>query len=230
MLDAIFFDFYGTLVTGDRHAVQSTCQCVVDDTGLEMSAEELAEAWGHRFFDAIGHANGDAFLTLFDLETTTLRATIGHLVENLDTAKYAQMLKTYWQAPPLAPHVRELLESVDVPVCIVSNADTEDVVAAIDHHGLNIEHVVTSEDARSYKPHPAIFEYALDKMNVKPTRVMHVGDSLHSDIGGAHGLGITACWIDRTERIMDIGVEGDFSMSHKISCLKDLEPILTASA
>lgn len=228
LFDAIFFDFYGTLVTGDRHAVQSTCQCVVEDTGVAMSAEALAEAWGHRFFSAIEHANGDSFLTLFDLEITTLQETIGHLVEHLDATKYAKMLKAYWQAPPLAPHVHEILAGIGVPVCVVSNADTEDVVAAINHHALNIEHVVTSEDARSYKPHPGIFEHALGKMNVEPHRVLHIGDSLHSDIGGAHGLGIPACWIDRSERIMDIGVEGEFDMSHKISCIKELGPILSA--
>ncbi|MEZ6083592.1 MAG: HAD family hydrolase [Phycisphaerae bacterium] len=228
MFDAIFFDFYGTLVTGDRHAVEQTCACVVKDLALPMSASELATAWGHGFFDAIEHANGDTFSTLFDLEVNTLKQTLGERANGVDATKYAKMLKSYWQQPQLAPHVHETLSVIDVPVCVVSNADTEDVLHAIDFHGIDIQNVVTSEDTRSYKPHSAIFEHALKKMNVRPERVLHVGDSLHSDVGGAHQLGITACWIDRTDRIMDIGKVDNVPIPHKISCIKELGDILSA--
>ncbi|GJM25302.1 MAG: hypothetical protein DHS20C16_17170 [Phycisphaerae bacterium] len=229
MFDTIFFDFYGTLVTGDREAVEQTCSCVVEDLGLEMLPSELATAWGHRFFEAIGQANDEAFCTLFELEVDTLERTLGDRTNGADLSKYATMLKSYWQQPKLAPHVHETLANIDVPVCVVSNADTEDVLQAIRYHDLNIVEVVTSEDTRSYKPHSAIFEHALDKMKVRPDRVLHVGDSLHSDIGGAHQMGIAACWIDRTDRIMDIGRVGDAPISHKISCIKELGGILAAS-
>jgi 2-haloacid dehalogenase/putative hydrolase of the HAD superfamily len=228
VFDTIFFDFYGTLVTGDRDAVEQTCSCVVEDLGLQMSATELATAWGHRFFKAIEHANGEAFCTLFELEVETLKQTLGDRTNGADLSKYASLLKSYWQRPKLAPHVHETLASIDVPVCVVSNADTEDVWHAIEFHALKIVEVVTSEDTRSYKPHRAIFQHALEKMKVRPDRVLHVGDSLHSDIGGAHQLGIAACWIDRTDRIMDIGKVEDVPISHKISCISELGGILSA--
>ncbi len=229
MFDAIFFDFYGTLVTGDRQAVEQTCASVVEDLGLSMSPSELATAWGHRFFEAIENANGATFSTLFDLEVDTLRRTLGDRANGVDASKYAKMLKAYWQQPQLAPHVHETLKQISVPVCVVSNADTEDVLHAIKFHGLDIANVVTSEDTRSYKPHAAIFEHALEKMKVSPERVLHVGDSLHSDVGGAHQLGITACWIDRIDRIMDIGKVGHVPIPHKISCIKELGGILAAA-
>ncbi len=228
MFDTIFFDFYGTLVTGDRDAVERTCACVVEDLALDMSAGELATAWGHRFFEAIERANGDSFLTLYDLEVETLQATLKDRADNMDATKYATMLKAYWQKPKLAPHVHETLERIDVPVCVVSNADTEDVLSAIEYHQLNISEVVTSEDTHSYKPHPTIFEHALEKMKVDPSRVLHVGDSIHSDVGGAYQLGIAACWVDRTDRIMDIGKVGDVPISHKINCIKELCGIISA--
>ncbi len=228
LFDTIFFDFYGTLVTGDREAVERTCACVVDDLDLKMTAADLAMAWGHRFFDAIEGSNGDSFATLFDIEVSTLRSTLGDREKDFDASKYANMLKAYWQKPELAPHVHETLDSIDVPICVVSNADTEDVLAAIDFHGLKIADVVTSEDARSYKPHRIIFEQALSKMKVKPDRVLHVGDSIHSDVEGAHQLGIASCWVERTDRIMDIGKVGAVPISHKISCIKELQDVLSA--
>ncbi|NOX58961.1 MAG: HAD family hydrolase, partial [Planctomycetes bacterium] len=220
-------DFYGTLVTGDRDAVENTCRSVIDDHDLEMEAGELAEAWGHRFFEAIEHANGESFQTLFDLEVHTLSRVLAHLEIDLDAQKYAGMLKAYWQAPPLAADAREVLDGIDVPVCVVSNADTEDVQAAIALHNLNVTDVITSEDARSYKPHPVIFEHALCAMNVHPSRVLHIGDSLHSDIAGANAAGILTCWLNSANRIMDIAKCDDVVTDHKIRCLKELGPILS---
>ena len=45
------------------------------------------------------------------------------------------------------------------------------------------------------KPDPAIYAMALAKLRVPPTRVLAIGDSLHTDIGGAQGAGIDSLWV-----------------------------------
>lgn len=42
------------------------------------------------------------------------------------------------------------------------------------------------------KPHPKIFEHALDALGVAPEEAVMVGDSLRADVGGANGLGMTS--------------------------------------
>jgi 2-haloacid dehalogenase len=184
-----FIDFYGTLVTGDREAVEATCARVVDDLGVPLTPSALAEAWGHCFFDAIELANDADFLTLYDLECLTLRRTLAPWITKFDPTPYAEMLKRYWSDPPEAEGAAETLRSLTLPVCVVSNADTADVHAAIARRGFEVDAVVTSEDARSYKPHAGIFRMALERMGVTADRVMHAGDSLHSDVsgGGCYG-------------------------------------------
>jgi HAD superfamily hydrolase (TIGR01509 family) len=115
------------------------------------------------------------------------------------------------------------LAAIDIPICIVSNADTDDIHRAIEHCRFRVDAVVTSEDARSYKPHAGIFERALKEMKVAPNRVLHVGDSLHSDIDGANRLGIGTCWVCYEERILDLG---NARPDHKVSSLLDLNAIL----
>ncbi len=44
------------------------------------------------------------------------------------------------------------------------------------------------------KPHPRIFEHALDTLGVDPANTVMVGDSLRADVAGAHALGMTAVW------------------------------------
>ena len=57
-----------------------------------------------------------------------------------------------------------------------------------------IHAVVSSHDAGWRKPHPAIFERALERAGARADEVFHVGDNLIADIWGAQQLGIRAVW------------------------------------
>lgn len=221
--DAVFLDFYGTLVTGDRQAVERTCAKVIADHGLPLTSPQLAERWGRNFFSEIERCNDDAFANLFDCECASLAETVSDQIADFDPTPYAVMLREYWSDPPIAEGALEGLRAIGLPVYIVSNADTADVQEAMRRRGIEATGVVTSEDARSYKPHARIFEAALAIAGVAADRVIHVGDSLHSDVSGAQALGMTACWVSYSDRILDIG---DAAPCHKIMSLKDLPAIL----
>ena len=202
----LFLDFYGTVTGGDRRAVEETSGRVVEDLRLPMSAAEFAVVWGQRFFAAANEWNHERFGNLFKIECESLCDTLEDLgVNGTDPRPYVARLKAYWSSPTLQPDAAQALASLDIPVCCVSNADTEDLLSAIERHGLRFDYVLTSEDARCYKPEPAIFERALAEVGVSPEHAIHAGDSLHADVGGAAALGITTAWICRDGRIYDIG-------------------------
>jgi HAD superfamily hydrolase (TIGR01459 family) len=51
-------------------------------------------------------------------------------------------------------------------------------------------------DVRSLgKPDPAIYQPVLARLALPPDRILAVGDALHTDIAGATGVGVAACWI-----------------------------------
>jgi HAD superfamily hydrolase (TIGR01459 family) len=51
-------------------------------------------------------------------------------------------------------------------------------------------------EVRSFgKPDAAIYRPVLEMLGVDPARVLAVGDSLRTDIAGAHAAGIASCWI-----------------------------------
>lgn len=204
-LQGIFLDMYGTLADGDKAAVEAVCAHIVEQNALPISAPALAIDWGNRFFAMIATANGPDFKTLYEIELITLSATARELGVSLDPRPYADELRRYWCTAPLHAEVHAALAGLPRPVCIVSNADRDDVAAALRFHGLAHLPFVTSECARSYKPDAAIFEMALNKMGWDARRVVHVGDSLHSDVGGAQPLGLKTAWVARENRIHDIG-------------------------
>jgi 2-haloacid dehalogenase/putative hydrolase of the HAD superfamily len=204
-LDGVFLDMYGTLTTGDRAAVEAVCRQIVADTRLPLSPDELAIIWGERFFHAMDFANGEQFVTLLELEARTLCTTLDAYSLRVDPYPYVARLADYWQDPPLQPEVLDFLAAFPRPICIVSNADRVDIERALARHNICVAGLVTSQDTRSYKPHPGIFETALALTGWRRERVIHVGDSLHSDVSGASAVGLRTGWVNRAHRIHDIG-------------------------
>jgi len=218
--DALLIDFYGTISAGDREAVERTCRRIVATFDIPMSAQQFAILWGERFFQTIEESNHDAFRTLFECETVSLSDMLREYVGNVDPAPFVADLEAYWRDPPLHDDVLEFFEGLNLPIGCVSNADTIPLKTAIAKHGLHFDVVVTSEDARCYKPDPAIFKRAVDMLGVDPRRVLHVGDSLHSDVNGAAKLGITTMWLRRADRIHDIGVADPHHMVSTLDAIK----------
>ena len=94
-----------------------------------------------------------------------------------------------------------------MPVYVVSNIDTSDILEAIAYHGLKPAGVFTSEDAKSYKPRKELFELALKRTGLKANEVIHIGDSVSSDVKGASVVGIRALWLNRFGKNVPDGVE-----------------------
>lgn len=207
-LDGLFLDFYGTLVGGDRAAVESACRRVVDDLKLPLTPEQLAIDWGKGYFALSEVCNDGRFRTLHAIECDSLVDTLRPYVGEIDPEPYVTTLHDWLVAPPVFEETLEvlaLLRERGIPLCLVSNADHDDLLAAMEHTGIRADTIVTSESARSYKPHAAIFREALAQTGWSAERVLHAGDSLHSDVGGAAALGIGAVWVCRDVRISDIG-------------------------
>jgi len=201
-------DFYGTLVGGDRAAVEQVCRRIIDRYGLPMRPEELGVAWGKGYFALCESCNDGSFRTLHQIECDSLVETLRAWIGPIDPEPLVEGLRQWLRGPQVFPDTLPVLGELrrrGIRTCIVSNADHDDLLWAMKVTGISADHVVSSESARSYKPHPAIFLQALSDTGWSPGRVIHVGDSLHSDVGGARTVGLRAAWVCREGRISDIG-------------------------
>ena len=82
-----------------------------------------------------------------------------------------------------------------VRLAIVSNID-DDLLAATDL-GRPFDVVCTAERARGYKPTGALFRFLLTHGDTDTGRLLHCGQSQHTDMVGAKPLGIRVAWINR---------------------------------
>ena len=67
------------------------------------------------------------------------------------------------------------------------------------HHALEVDVAVGSKAHGRSKPHPSIFERALEALGVRAAETAMVGDSYEDDIEGARRLGMRAVLLDRDD-------------------------------
>jgi HAD superfamily hydrolase (TIGR01549 family) len=183
MLEAVIFDIDGTLLDSvDLHA---------------QAWQEAFRHFGHDIpFDKIRSQigkGGDQLLPVFvspeELKENgkTLEEYRGHLFKE----KYLRCVKPF-------PGVRELFLKVKAngqQIALASSAKGDELkeferIAQIDDL---VEVETSSADAKRSKPHPDIFEAALDRLekNIRREKVIVVGDSPH-DAEAARRAGLQA--------------------------------------
>lgn len=96
--------------------------------------------------------------------------------------------------------------------------------------------VFTDPDAGIFpKPDAAPFEHALAALEATPETAIHVGDSLHADIGGANAMGLDSAWVDidtenqnerTTRRDGPTAHERKLQPTYELSSLETFETIL----
>lgn len=205
MIKAIFIDFYGTVVFEDGEVIKKVTQEIYE-TGKVENKSEIGGYWWNEFQAAFLNSYGETFETQRKLEYQSLAKTIEHYQSTADAKALSDMMFAYWQAPPIFEESKQFFAECPVPIYVVSNIDREDILAAIEYHGLKPAAVFTSEDAKSYKPRKELFELALNTTRLKVDEVIHIGDSLSSDVKGAYSLGIRPIWVNRGGREVPKGV------------------------
>jgi putative hydrolase of the HAD superfamily len=95
--------------------------------------------------------------------------------------------------------VLEEVHGAGLSVGLVSNG-VRDLTQFVAHHRLDVDAIVDSRTHGRVKPHPTIFQAALDALGVAAAESVMVGDSLEEDIEGARALGMRAILIDREGR------------------------------
>jgi 2-haloacid dehalogenase len=197
VIRGVLLDFYGTVVDEDDEIIDTITQRIAADQP-ERSPSEIAGMWGQAFAAATAATLDGGFRPQRELALRALAQVLADLGSDLDAESLCQPQLTHWRTAALRPGSAEFIDACPVPICVVSNIDTDDLDAVVALHQLDLPTRITSEDVRSYKPRPEIFLAALDLLGLAAGDVLHVGDSLTSDIAGANDA--------RTLTRSDIGV------------------------
>lgn len=81
-----------------------------------------------------------------------------------------------------------------VPLLAVTNGNADLGLTGVQDW---FEGCVAAHDVGVGKPHPRVFEVACERLALPATAVLHAGDDLRTDVGGALDAGLQAVWVQR---------------------------------
>lgn len=228
-IQGVSFDFYQTLV---RHrgglGRGATLMAYLDEHGL------VSDPWQHQvLYDVFSRhdveydpgATHRVRLAYYERLTTSLFQRLSVRAPRDAAAAHAvaiwrilgpQSFDIFTDAPDTLGQLRD----AGYPMVVTSNwqRGLRHFVAEL---GLAeyFRHVLASAEIGSAKPEGGIFEEACRRLEMHPTRVLHVGDSAVDDVEGARAAGLHVLRIDR-DAACDLATS-------TISRLNDLIPLLT---
>lgn len=95
------------------------------------------------------------------------------------------------------PPALERLRDGGVKLAIITNSDDDIMSHNVANIGVPFDRVITAEQARAYKPSPAIFAHALQELGCESDDILHVAQGFEYDVVAVAALGWEAVWINR---------------------------------
>ncbi len=191
------FDCYGTLIQWDEGLVATTRSMLQRHGRADLDAREFLAEYGeieHRIEQT------PPYRSFREVVSEALPAALAHfelVCRSDDVATLVDAIPT-WGPFPEVPAVLERLRE-NYRLAIISNTDDDLVMGNVERLGVPIDHVITAQQARAYKPSRAIFEYAYEQLGVDPADTVHICASPILDLPACRDLGLRCVWINRIE-------------------------------
>ncbi len=213
---AVAFDCYGTLLQLEERQFATLVHELLLQHGVEhATGEQVWQAWldASREMSRKEGRNPDRPLEgpepVFRPFSETwpiffADAFKTHAVETIPPMTAFQHLWDVLSQAPAYPEVLPVLSELrerGYRVAIGSNADDDHLEAALAEAsiraGHEVELVLSSEEAQSYKPRRPFFEQLCQRLDLAPEAVLYVGDSPWADVTGANHAGLPVYWVSR---------------------------------
>jgi len=218
-IDACVFDAYGTLfdvnAAAKRHATSLGDQW--PDLAATWRTKQLEYTWLRSLmgdYADFWHVTRDALAYALEKH--------GHedqgLVEKLMTSY--RTLEAY----PDATSTLAWMKHLGLKIIILSNgtqAMLADAIAAA-HLDRLVDAVLSVGAVNLYKPHPRVYQLAVDRLGMAPARVCFVSSNGWDAVGAAH-YGFRAVWINRND---DPRERLPAAAEVEIKSLSELQPLI----
>ncbi len=233
MLKALFLDMDETLcdtVAANRQAQEKMAQQLSKLYKNLVNTKAIAEAyvrgiyreWSseqyHRYMPIIEQQSEGAFRIQLVIDLLNEQG-----IEDVDE-KTAQQLQNQFDQDRIAafdfyPGITEFLAEARqlFTLVVITNGPEFSQIPKVERIKLkdHVDHIIIGGQEPEQKPARSIFDKALALAECEPHEAIHVGDSLASDIAGAHGSGITSVWIQHQQPLdAELGINPHHTLLH----------------
>jgi 2-haloacid dehalogenase len=189
---AMSFDCYGTLIDWET-GLLNAMQPLLGSHGVQLSDAQVLE-----IYSEIEPQEQNPYRRYREVLANIVRR-FGERLSFVASEREAESLPNSLAAWLPFPDTNPALEKLKTKykLAIISNTDDAFFAATSRHFGVRFDEVITAEQAKAYKPSPAPFQLALERLELAPEQVLHIGQSVHHDVLPAKSLGLSTVLVYR---------------------------------
>jgi 2-haloacid dehalogenase len=193
MIKAIAFDAFPIF---DPRPIFVLAEQLFPGKGAELSNVWRTRQFEYQWLRALSGRYADFWQTTEDALVFS-----GEMLKlDLTPEKRKQLMDAYLElkAWPDAPLALESLKSMGIRLAFLSNATPKILDAAIKNSRLEgiFEHVLSTDQIKTYKPDPRAYQMAIDAFRLKREEILFVPFA-GWDAAGAKSFGYTTFWVNR---------------------------------
>lgn len=191
--EAITFDVYGTLIDWEGE-IRKFCKKVLDARGLtDPTPYQMQQQWELLQFDYIKE-----YRPYRQVLSDTLQMTadyFGFEVTDEECKAFADSM-AHWEAfPDTVEAIKELRKYTK---CVMlTNTDKDIAPQTLANAGIEVDGIITAEDAGCYKPSHDGFLLSQKELGLTADQMMHCGFGFKYDVIPGNQLGYTTIWVNR---------------------------------
>jgi len=199
--EVLTFDCYGTLIDWET-GILAALHRILAAHGKNLDDATLLKLYGD--FEQLSE-QGDFHPYRKVLESVVRRfgAELGFTPTEEDAQSLPDSLSEWRPWPDTVEALRSLKSRFSL--AIVSNIDDDLFAATRPQLKVELDEVITAQQAQAYKPSLKMFELALSRIHAPAHRVLHVGQSIFHDVIPAQSLGLATVWVNRPSARAGVG-------------------------
>jgi len=202
--EALTFDCYGTLIDWES-GLLAVLRPVLQSHAKDLSTEQILE-----FYAELEPKAQNPYRRYREVLAQVVRGfgeRLGFEVSEAEAQSLPQSVKDWLPFPDTVASLEKL--KARYKLAIISNTDDDLFAGTARHLKVSFDEVITAEQAEAYKPSPAPFRLALERLGLSQDRVLHVGQSIYHDVLPAKSLGIATALVFRRGYGATRAVEGE---------------------
>lgn len=220
MIKAIFLDYTGTITQeGGTDVAQMLKHCAANSNCKDM--QTLLQGWWTLLREFEEQSYGENFVTEDEIVNKILARWKDEIQLDDDFEELHTLCQRFWMYAPIFDDVKDFFERCPVPIYLLTNNGAQYVEVAMRENDLHPTAIICGDMVRAYKPHRELFDKALEISGLTADSVIHVGDSVSSDVKGALSAGIRPVLLNRNEKPVPEGIISITSLSQVLDMIQE---------